>query len=64
MRIRTLTDKKWYGPQDLPIVVELTASDKENIANMDPEAKFYVSFLDGVHPSVIDEWLRQLKEEG
>jgi hypothetical protein len=37
---------KWYDADHIPIQIELREKDKENIANMSPEARNYVVFPD------------------
>jgi hypothetical protein len=52
-----------YGPESV-IAVVLTRKDRENIANMLPEATVYCTFPDDPAPDreAISDWLQTLKD--
>lgn len=49
----------------LPVMVELTQQDKENIANMAPDATKYAVFPDGWGtPEEMRDWMRDTDDTG
>ena len=46
--MRVKVGDTWYSPNDIPIMLELSDQDKENISNMLPEAGCYSAYPDGI----------------
>ena len=46
-----------YDAVDVPVMVILSDSDKENIANMLPEATKYCAYPEGTNRELITEWM-------
>lgn len=46
-----------YDPEDEPILVILSDTDKANIANMDKTCTMYCSFPEGSDPDDILKWM-------
>jgi hypothetical protein len=61
MKIATLTDV--YSANDCPVAVILTKKDRENIANMHPEATVYAAFPDDTPIPDMQKWVEHLKAE-
>jgi hypothetical protein len=61
-----LSNRVRFDAETHSIAVVLTPKDKENIANMHPDATIYCCFPDS-HPvgyvALIQRWLEQLKKE-
>ena len=57
MRIKVGT--QWHDGEHEPIMLRLTQKDKENIANMDPEAIDIVMFPDTMGNDEINEWMKE-----
>jgi len=49
----------WYDANTMPILVEFTGKDKENIAKMDPKATKYYVYPDTVKPKEIRAWMKK-----
>lgn len=47
-----------YDCEYQPIMVILSEKDKENIANMLPEATKYCAYPDNISPQEIEKWMR------
>lgn len=50
---------RWYTADDGPITVQLTAQDRENIANMAPGADRYARFEDGYGVERAERWMNE-----
>jgi hypothetical protein len=48
-----------YDGQEAPVMVVLTPKDKENIANMAPEATAYCCYPDGMDDGEVLQWMRK-----
>jgi hypothetical protein len=48
----------WYDANDMPIQIELTDRDKENIVNMHPDAHNYIVFPDSIKYEKVKELLK------
>lgn len=56
MRIKV--GSTWYDGERVPIMVELTKKDKENIRDMPTQAKKYCQYPDSFTPKEIKEWMK------
>jgi len=59
--MRVKIGDKWFDGNEQPVMVELTDSDKQNIANMLPHCTKYAMFPDNDHRSTEDmkKWMSE-----
>lgn len=62
--MRVKIGRTWHDASDQAICIDLSAQDKENIANMHPDCDKYASFPDAckMTPDEMREWMAT--EEG
>jgi hypothetical protein len=59
--MRVKVGDTWHDGEKEPVMVELTAKDKENIANMAPDATKYCSYPDRLKPEEVEAWMAEEK---
>lgn len=59
LSMRIKVEDTWYDAENMPICVELTQADKENIANMAPEATRYSAFPEDFPIDLMREWIKK-----
>lgn len=62
MRVK-IKGQKWIDGSETPVVIELSAGDKANIAAMAPANTRYCVFPENSDPEEIDNWIAEENPE-